>query len=132
MASDTQTTKWTPGPWGWEYDDFRQAIMVDVPSLREVHGSSVSCRCYVAEVIRESEAPLIAAAPELYEALAEAIQREKARAGQCEELLKANEVPLCEVERTMVEAEIAMCEHHVEQWSSTIAKARGEQTPAHD
>ena len=56
----------TPGPWSYEEPDF-----VGLPHLRAANGDAVAT--FLREPWNPSDIPLIAAAPELYEALVDLI-----------------------------------------------------------
>jgi len=56
----------TPGPWSYEEPDF-----VGLPHLRAANGDAVAT--FLREPWNSSDIPLIAAAPELYEALVDLI-----------------------------------------------------------
>ena len=98
-------TKFTPGPWRYEYED---------GYCGELIGANGGMICTFTDEPNEANANLIAAAPDLYEALKEVLLAERLGTRPPETAMQAEE-KLDRIKHAVIKAEAA------------LAKARGEQ-----
>lgn len=114
VARDGAQEKWTPRPWSWE--QFANGGGDAIPGRYEIVSNNDD-DCFVAETITKYNAALIAAAPELYEALTKLMRAVNQRDAAC-------------VAGTphQMQSAAERVQSAIDKASAALAKARGEQS----